>query len=36
MTTDWTDELMREQFSALFSAYLDASDDDFSGFQPVK
>jgi len=29
-------ELTREQFSALFSADLDASDDDFGGFEPVK
>ena len=32
----WTAELTREQFSALFSADLDASDDDFGGFEPAK
>ena len=32
----WTAELMREQFAALFSADLDASDDDFGGFEPAK
>jgi len=29
-------ELTREQFSALFSDDLDASDDDFGGFEPAK
>jgi len=32
----WTAELTREQFSALFSADLDASDDYFGGFEPAK
>jgi len=29
-------ELTREQFSTLFSADLDASDDDFGGSEPAK
>ena len=29
-------ELTRKQFSALFSADSDASDDDFGGFEPAK
>ena len=32
----WTAELTREQFSVWFSADLDASDDDFGGFEPAK
>ena len=29
----WTAELTREQFDALFSADVDASNDDFGGFE---
>jgi len=36
MYDDWTAELTREQFAALFSADSDASDDDFGGFEPAK
>ena len=34
-TDDWTRLLTREQFDAMFSADLDAPDDDFGDFEPA-